>query len=128
NHHATPGVHPVVSDEPWHFADKRPKAFIHPPPCLTRIGHTLVPAYRCIHIEPPFQCFRLGVGQTTLLRDFSGSRNVRVTRDQKECLVKASERLPKKRPSLFGVNERSWPKPRPIHLEDPDESRQKPRF
>ena len=25
-------------------------------------------------------------------------------------------------------NERSWPKPQPIHLEDPDEGRQKPGF
>jgi hypothetical protein len=30
---------------------KRHEAFFHPPRRLTRIGHTLVPTYRCIHIS-----------------------------------------------------------------------------
>src|SRR5262245_13053111 len=53
NHHATAGVHPGVGDEPWKLADQRHNAFIDPSACLTRIGHTLVAPYCCIHNTPP---------------------------------------------------------------------------
>src|SRR5215208_5717180 len=49
NHHPVPGVDPVVSHEPRHFADDGYKALIHQAPCLARVGHAVVAPYRNVH-------------------------------------------------------------------------------
>src|SRR5215203_7418547 len=49
NHYAVPGVDPVVSYESRDCADDGQKALIDQPPRLSRVGHALVPPYRCVH-------------------------------------------------------------------------------
>src|SRR5215213_5974457 len=49
NHYALPGVDPVVSHEPWHFADDGQEVLLHLPRHLFRVGHTLEAPYRSVH-------------------------------------------------------------------------------
>src|SRR5919112_4056344 len=49
NHYAVPGVDPVVSHEPRHFADHGQELLLHVPRHLFRVGHTLVAPYRSVH-------------------------------------------------------------------------------
>src|SRR5918997_6609457 len=61
NHHAVPGVDPVVSHESRQFADDGYKALLHLAPYLARVGHALVAPYRsvrnfCVSSFPTSTC------------------------------------------------------------------------
>src|SRR5579875_1245409 len=60
-------VDTVASHEPWNLANKWHKALIHPPCYLTRIGHSLVTTYCCIHQVAPFCLFCLVIHATLRL-------------------------------------------------------------
>src|SRR5215212_6425738 len=49
NHHAVPGVDPVISHESRHFADDGHETLIDQPPRLSRVGHALVAPHRNVH-------------------------------------------------------------------------------
>src|SRR3954470_15286502 len=49
NHHAVPGVDPVVSYEPRHFADDGHEALLDQLPRLLRVAHALVAPHGNVH-------------------------------------------------------------------------------
>src|ERR687889_651112 len=49
NHYALPGVYPVVSHEPRHFAEDGQELLLRVPGHLLRVGHALVAPYRSVH-------------------------------------------------------------------------------
>src|SRR5215218_10365502 len=49
NHNPVPGVDPVVSHEPRHFADDGHEALIDQLPHLLRVGHALVAPHGNVH-------------------------------------------------------------------------------
>src|ERR671910_2063898 len=84
NHYAIAGVDPIVSDEPWYFADEGHKALIDQLPRLLRVSDALVSAHCNVHsFSPPPKRgrdpngSRLALINVPSVKGYEGRRNFR---------------------------------------------------
>src|SRR5918994_7329619 len=86
NHYAIAGVDPIVSDEPWYFADEGHKALIDQLPHLLRVSDALVSAHCNVHsFSPPPKKEGGTLGPRLMLFNVFSVKGYKGWRNFREC-------------------------------------------